>query len=69
MKIETNPNLKDKVVVITGGAGVLGSAFTLAVAKAGAKVVIIGRNEQKAQKFAMNLCKKGIKRWVLLQTS
>jgi NAD(P)-dependent dehydrogenase (short-subunit alcohol dehydrogenase family) len=59
MKIETNPNLKDKVVVITGGAGVLGSAFTLAVAKAGAKVVIIGRNEQKAQKFADELMQKG----------
>lgn len=59
MNIKDNPNLKDKVVVITGGAGVLGSAFTKAVAQAGAKVVILGRNEEKAQHFADELIKEG----------
>ena len=59
MKININPNLKDKVVVITGGAGVLGSFFTRAVAQAGAKVVIIGRNETKAIEFANKLHNEG----------
>lgn len=59
MNIQVNPNIKDKVVVITGGAGVLGSAFTKAVAQAGAKVVILGRNEGKAQQFAEKLIKEG----------
>jgi len=42
-------SLADKVIVITGATGVLGRHFTLAVAEAGAKVVIIGRNEERAQ--------------------
>lgn len=44
--------LKDKVVVITGGAGVLGAGFTNALAKQGAKVAILGRDLAKAQKLA-----------------
>ncbi len=51
--------LKDKVVVITGGAGGLGSFFSRAVAQSGAKVVILGRNEQKAIDFANDLKKEG----------
>ncbi len=52
-------NLKDKVVVITGGAGGLGSSFSRIVASFGAKVVIIGRNEKKAQAFAESLVDQG----------
>ena len=59
MKISINPNIKNKVVVVTGGAGVLGSFFSRAVAEAGAKVVIIGRNEEKAVKFAEPLKEQG----------
>lgn len=44
--------LKDKVVVITGGAGVLGTGFTNALAKQGAKIAILGRDLVKAQKLA-----------------
>lgn len=42
-------SLREKVVVITGGTGVLGKSFVRAVAEAGAKVCIIGRNEEKAR--------------------
>jgi NAD(P)-dependent dehydrogenase (short-subunit alcohol dehydrogenase family) len=42
--------LKDKVVVITGGTGVLGKSFVNAVSSAGGTVVIIGRNEAKGNK-------------------
>lgn len=40
-------SLKDKVVVVTGGTGILGGSFVLAIARAGASVVIIGRNKER----------------------
>ncbi|UOQ97001.1 SDR family oxidoreductase [Hymenobacter sp. 5317J-9] len=42
-------SLADKVVVITGATGVLGASMSLAVAEAGAKVAILGRNAARAQ--------------------
>lgn len=51
--------LKDKVVVITGGAGVLGAGFTNALAKQGAKVAILGRDLVKAQKLAEEINNAG----------
>ncbi|TXK48740.1 SDR family oxidoreductase [Pontibacter qinzhouensis] len=42
-------SLKDKVIVITGATGVLGEAFCMAVAKAGAKVAVLGRNKERAE--------------------
>jgi NAD(P)-dependent dehydrogenase (short-subunit alcohol dehydrogenase family) len=42
-------SLQGKVIVITGATGVLGEAMSLAVAKAGAKVVILGRNQERAE--------------------
>lgn len=50
---------KNKVVVITGGAGLLCSVFSRALASAGAKVAIVGRNLEKAEKLANELRKKG----------
>lgn len=41
-------SLENKVIVITGATGVLGESFAQAVAAAGAKVAILGRNEEKA---------------------
>jgi NAD(P)-dependent dehydrogenase (short-subunit alcohol dehydrogenase family) len=51
--------LKNKTIIITGGAGGLGSAFSLAVAKEGANLVILGRNFDKAQAFADGLIQQG----------
>ncbi|GAB3586342.1 SDR family oxidoreductase [Hymenobacter daeguensis] len=42
-------SLEDKVVVITGATGVLGASMSLAVAGAGAKVAILGRNAERAE--------------------
>jgi NAD(P)-dependent dehydrogenase (short-subunit alcohol dehydrogenase family) len=42
-------SLTDKVVVITGATGVLGASMSLAVAEAGAKVAILGRNAERAE--------------------
>jgi NAD(P)-dependent dehydrogenase (short-subunit alcohol dehydrogenase family) len=44
-----NQVLLNKVAVVTGGAGVLGSAFCKALAQAGAKVAIMNRTAAKAQ--------------------
>ncbi len=39
-------NVKGKVVVITGGAGILGKGIAAYLAKEGAKVVVLGRSEE-----------------------
>ncbi len=57
--MDTITGLKDKVVVITGGAGVLGAGFTRALAKQGAKVAILGRDGEKAQKLADEINSSG----------
>jgi len=49
MSILDKFSLQDKVVVVTGGTGVLGKSFVKALAEAGAKVCIIGRNKERAE--------------------
>lgn len=48
MNILEKFSLKGKVIVVTGGTGILGKAFVKALAEAGAKVCIIGRSQEKA---------------------
>ncbi|MBL3656224.1 SDR family oxidoreductase [Fulvivirga sediminis] len=48
-------SIKDKVAVITGGSGVLGSNIAEGFAKAGAKMVIIGRTEHKVEEVVNKL--------------
>lgn len=52
-------SLNGKVVVITGATGVLGASFCSAIAKAGARVVVMGRNEQRAQKRVADITNAG----------
>ena len=55
MKKELLPlgvDLKGKVAVVTGAGGVLCSIMAEALAAAGAKVALLDRNEEAAQKFA-----------------
>jgi len=52
-------NLKDKVAVITGGAGVLGGAMAEGLAQAGAKVGILGRTAAKVEKKVNEIKKAG----------
>lgn len=52
-------NIKNKVVVITGGTGVLGKAISAYLAEEGAKVVIMGRNAEKGNAIAEDIRKKG----------
>ncbi|WP_299105569.1 SDR family oxidoreductase [uncultured Winogradskyella sp.] len=48
-------NIKGKVIIITGGYGVLGSSIAKHLVESGAKVVILGRDEFKAKAFAKKL--------------
>lgn len=52
-------SLKGKVIVVTGATGVLGKSFISAIANAGGKLVIIGRNEEKAKERVAELEKAG----------
>lgn len=59
MKYKNLPNLEDKVVVITGGGGVLGSYFVRAVAECKAKVAILDLTLVKATNLADELNASG----------
>lgn len=51
----TSSNVKNKVVIITGGSGVLGGSMAEAFAQGGAKLVIIGRNRTKIDETVSKL--------------
>jgi len=59
MNLPFKPDFKDKVAVITGGAGVLGSMFARAVSECGAKVAILDLNLDNAQALADEIKKTG----------
>jgi len=59
MKLPFSMDLNNKVVVITGGAGVLGSSWVDAFAECGAKVAILDRNLELAQRKAAEVVAKG----------
>ncbi len=42
-------NLENETAVVIGGTGVLGGGMALALADAGAKVAVLGRNEERGQ--------------------
>lgn len=50
-------DLKDKIIVITGGSGVIGSAIAIGLGMLGMKTVILGRNLETAQKTADEVTK------------
>ncbi len=55
-----NPySLKDKVIVVTGGTGILGSAFINGIVEAGGSVGILGRNREVAEQRAADINKTG----------
>lgn len=51
--------LKDKVAVITGGSGGLGSAMVKALAEAGAKVAVLGRKLENSEQVVREIEKSG----------
>lgn len=59
-------SLKDKVIVVTGGTGILGHSFITGIAEAGGIVGILGRNEAVAKERAEAINKKGGKALALI---
>ncbi len=55
----TNFSLQDKVIVVTGGTGILGGAFVQAIAAAGGIPVILGRNTSVAMQRADQIIQQG----------
>jgi NAD(P)-dependent dehydrogenase (short-subunit alcohol dehydrogenase family) len=51
-------NLKDKVAVITGGAGIICSTMAKSLAAHGVKTVILDRNKEAAEEVAMQIEKE-----------
>lgn len=59
MNLPFTVDLKDKVVVITGAAGVICSHLSSAIAQCGAKVAILDRDIAKAQEVADSISAEG----------
>lgn len=51
--------IKEKVVIITGGYGILGSDMSRYLAKQGVKVVVLGRSKEKGEGLVAEIKKDG----------
>ena len=59
-------SLKGKVIIVTGGTGILGDSFIKGIVKAGGSVGILGRNKDIANELKISertiyRLKKGLK--------
>lgn len=54
-------SLKDRVVAITGGAGLIGTQICYAAAQAGGEVIIAENNIEQGTKLEEDLCSRGYK--------
>ena len=52
-------SLKEKVIVVTGGTGILGNSFINGIVEAGGAVGILGRNQKVAQQRAEDINQNG----------
>ena len=52
-------SVKDKIVVITGGCGILGSRIGSYLASEGAKIVILGRKEEVGNQLVKEIKENG----------
>jgi NAD(P)-dependent dehydrogenase (short-subunit alcohol dehydrogenase family) len=52
-------DLSGEVAVVIGGTGVLGGALAEGLAEAGAKIAVVGRNEERGRARASNIQSKG----------
>ena len=55
MSYSTLFSLQDKVIVVTGGTGILGKAFIEGIVSFGGTAVIVGRNEEEGNKRAAEI--------------
>lgn len=57
--------MKDKIILIVGGSGGIGTATARIFAKGGAKVVLAARNQEKAEKIAKEINDNGGEAYVI----
>lgn len=55
MDKQNNFDVADKVAIVTGGYGVLGGSIAKSLAKAGAQVAVVGRQQEKLQRFCAEI--------------
>lgn len=55
MQLPFNIDLKDEIIAVTGGGGVLMGAFSEALAKCGARIAILDYNEESAKALLKKL--------------
>lgn len=63
--MENEFNIDGKVIVITGGTGILGSSLSIYLASKGARVVILGRNIERGLELENRILKNGDEAWFL----
>ncbi|MCG8482365.1 MAG: SDR family oxidoreductase [Clostridia bacterium] len=59
MKLPFSVDLKGKIAIVTGGGGVLGGALAEALGKCNAKVVVLNRTKEKADKVVQKIMNDG----------
>lgn len=59
-------SVKDKIIVMSGATGVLGSAMSEHLASQGAQLVILGRNQEKVDKMVSGIKSQGFKAFPLI---
>lgn len=59
MDIAKEFSIKEKVIIVTGGTGILGEAFINGIADAGGIVGVLGRNEKIADERVASIKSKG----------
>ena len=52
-------SLKDKVALVTGASSGMGRAFSLALAKAGVKVLLVARREENLREAVQEITRAG----------
>jgi NAD(P)-dependent dehydrogenase (short-subunit alcohol dehydrogenase family) len=62
-------DLRGRTAVVTGGYGVLGGSLAEALVGAGAKVAILGRNREAAERKVESLCRAGGEAMVLVASA
>ncbi|MBX2925295.1 MAG: SDR family oxidoreductase [Chitinophagaceae bacterium] len=63
--LKKNDRLKDKVIVVTGGTGILGRSFVNAIVASGGTACILGRNDRVAHERATAITDGGGRALVL----
>lgn len=61
-------SVKEKVILLTGGYGILGACMAKHLAREGAYVVILGRNEQKGSALVNEIKAEGARPYSWFQT-